>query len=379
MTFYDEISRYNWDDITKKIYASKPADVERALAERGNVSLDDFAALVSPAAENYLEAMAQKSAEITRRRFGKVIQLYTPLYLSNYCSNRCIYCGFNCGNKIKRTVLSQEQIAIEAEAIRKHPFEHILLVTGEAPAKAGVEYLGESITTMKRYFSQTSIEVQPLDTDDYRYLMDKGLHSVYVYQETYNEKNYPLYHLAGKKRDYRYRLETPDRLGEAGVYKIGVANLIGLEEWRTDAFFTALHTRYLENKYWRTKCSISFPRLRPFVGEGFQPNYPANERQLLQLICAYRLLSEDVEISLSTRESPYFRDNGMTLGITTLSAGSKTAPGGYSDYDKNKELEQFSVNDDRSVDDVVRSVKAHGMEAVWKDWSLYMQSSQIGA
>ncbi|HIS33508.1 MAG TPA: 2-iminoacetate synthase ThiH [Candidatus Avirikenella pullistercoris] len=379
MTFYDEISRYNWDDITKKIYASKPADVERALAERGNVSLDDFAALVSPAAENYLEAMAQKSAEITRRRFGKVIQLYTPLYLSNYCSNRCIYCGFNCGNKIKRTVLSQEQIAIEAEAIRKHPFEHILLVTGEAPAKAGVEYLGESITTMKRYFSQTSIEVQPLDTDDYRYLMDKGLHSVYVYQETYNEKNYPLYHLAGKKRDYRYRLETPDRLGEAGVYKIGVANLIGLEEWRTDAFFTALHTRYLENKYWRTKCSISFPRLRPFVGEGFQPNYPANERQLLQLICAYRLLSEDVEISLSTRESPYFRDNVMTLGITTLSAGSKTAPGGYSDYDKNKELEQFSVNDDRSVDDVVRSVKAHGMEAVWKDWSLYMQSSQIGA
>ena len=379
MTFYDEISRYNWDDITKKIYASKPADVERALAERGNVSLDDFAALVSPAAENYLEAMAQKSAEITRRRFGKVIQLYTPLYLSNYCSNRCIYCGFNCGNKIKRTVLSQEQIAIEAEAIRKHPFEHILLVTGEAPAKAGVEYLGESITTMKRYFSQTSIEVQPLDTDDYRYLMDKGLHSVYVYQETYNEKNYLLYHLAGKKRDYRYRLETPDRLGEAGVYKIGVANLIGLEEWRTDAFFTALHTRYLENKYWRTKCSISFPRLRPFVGEGFQPNYPANERQLLQLICAYRLLSEDVEISLSTRESPYFRDNVMTLGITTLSAGSKTAPGGYSDYDKNKELEQFSVNDDRSVDDVVRSVKAHGMEAVWKDWSLYMQSSQIGA
>ena len=379
MTFCDEISRYNWDDITKKIYASKPADVERALAERGNVSLDDFAALVSPAAENYLEAIAQKSAEITRRRFGKVIQLYTPLYLSNYCSNRCIYCGFNCGNKIKRTVLSQEQIAIEAEAIRKHPFEHILLVTGEAPAKAGVEYLGESITTMKRYFSQTSIEVQPLDTDDYRYLMDKGLHSVYVYQETYNEKNYPLYHLAGKKRDYRYRLETPDRLGEAGVYKIGVANLIGLEEWRTDAFFTALHTRYLENKYWRTKCSISFPRLRPFVGEGFQPNYPANERQLLQLICAYRLLSEDVEISLSTRESPYFRDNVMTLGITTLSAGSKTAPGGYSDYDKNKELEQFSVNDDRSVDDVVRSVKAHGMEAVWKDWSLYMQSSQIGA
>ena len=379
MTFYDEISRYNWDDITKKIYASKPADVERALAEGGNVSLDDFAALVSPAAENYLEAIAQKSAEITRRRFGKVIQLYTPLYLSNYCSNRCIYCGFNCGNKIKRTVLSQEQIAIEAEAIRKHPFEHILLVTGEAPAKAGVEYLGESITTMKRYFSQTSIEVQPLDTDDYRYLMDKGLHSVYVYQETYNEKNYPLYHLAGKKRDYRYRLETPDRLGEAGVYKIGVANLIGLEEWRTDAFFTALHTRYLENKYWRTKCSISFPRLRPFVGEGFQPNYPANERQLLQLICAYRLLSEDVEISLSTRESPYFRDNVMTLGITTLSAGSKTAPGGYSDYDKNKELEQFSVNDDRSVDDVVRSVKAHGMEAVWKDWSLYMQSSQIGA
>ncbi len=375
MTYYDIISTYSWDEVTRKIYASTPADVERALSRTGNVTPEEFMALISPAAEPYLEIMAQKSHDITRRRFGNVMQLYVPLYISNYCTNRCVYCGFNCGNKIKRSALTQEEIAKECEAIRRHPFRHLLLVTGESPKYSNREYLGESIRTTLRYFEQTSIEVQPMDADDYRYLMDCGLHSVYVYQETYNERNYPKYHPAGRKADYRYRLETPDRLGEAGVYKIGVGNLIGLEEWRTDAFFTALHVHYLENKYWRTKCSVSFPRLRPFVGDGFQPNYPADERQLLQSICAYRLLSEDVEISISTRENAYFRDNTMQLGVTTISAGSKTTPGGYSDYEATKELEQWSVNDDRSPEAVAESVRAHGLEPVWKDWSFFMQGA----
>ncbi|MEG1648385.1 MAG: 2-iminoacetate synthase ThiH [Rikenellaceae bacterium] len=377
MTFFNEIEKFDRAEITRRIFSATDRQVEAALAAAPNVNLDHLIALLSPAADKYLEQMAMQSSEITRRRFGNVMQLYIPLYISNYCSNRCVYCGFNAGNKIRRSALTMEEIAIEAEAIQKYPFRHILLVTGESAAKSGVEYLGNAIEVMNKYFEQTSIEVQPLDTSDYAKLIDRGLHSVYVYQETYSKEQYPLYHLAGKKSNYRYRLETPDRLGEAGVHKIGVANLIGLEEWRTEAFFTALHVQYISNKYWRTKSSIAFPRLRPFTGgDDFAANYVTTERNLLQLICAYRLFSEDVELSLSTRESPFFRDHVMRLGITTVSAGSKTAPGGYSDYDKNKELEQFAVNDDRAPELIVESIKEAGLEPVWKDWdrSLFKQT-----
>lgn len=372
MTFYDYKQRWDWDKMTRFIEKATAADVERVLAKGVNVSPEDFAVLVSPAAAPYLEEMARASAEATRRRFGRTMQLYIPLYISNFCTNHCIYCGFNCKNQIGRVTLSQEQIEREAQAIQAdgHPFKHILLVTGESPKHAGVGYMADSIDTVSKYFDQTSIEVRPLDTADYELLMEHGLHTVCVYQETYNEARYPLYHPAGRKRDYRYRLETADRLGQAGIYKVGVGNLIGLENWRTDAFFTALHIHYIQTRYWRTKCSISFPRLRPFVGEGFQPNYPTTERDLLQLITAYRLLSEDLEISLSTRESPRFRDGVIELGVTTMSAGSKTAPGGYSDWEQSKELEQFSVNDDRPVSEIVDAISSHNFEVVWKDWDL---------
>ena len=377
-TYYDIITKYDWEAVTKQIYASTAADVERALGKE-RISMDDFAALVSPAAESYLKSMAEKSYRVTRRRFGNVMQLYVPLYIANYCTNHCIYCGFNCKNQIKRVLLDEAAIRREAEAIRrKYKFQHILLVTGEAPAKSSVEYIGRAIEIMREYFQQVSIEVQPLSVEEYKYLLDKGLHSVYVYQETYNEQRYPLYHPKGQKANYRYRLETGDRLGEAGIYKTGLGNLIGLEEWRTEAYFTALHLRYLENKYWRTKYSIAFPRLRPYAGEGaFQPNYPANERDLLQLICAYRLVSEDVELSISTRESAQTRDKIMPFGVTTMSAGSSTMPGGYAD-EGDKELEQFTINDDRSPAEVEAAVKAKGFETVWKDWSLYLQEACIG-
>ena len=225
---------------------------------------------------------------------------------------------------------------------------------------------------MQRYFEQISIEVQPLDTDEYRLLKDYGLHAVYVYQETYNRDRYPVYNLRGKKTNYRYRLETPDRLCEAGVHKVGLGNLIGLEDWRTEAYFTALHLRYLENRYWRTKYSVAFPRLRPYVGEdGFNPEHPASERNLFQLICAYRLLSEDVELSISTRESADFRDRVMPFGVTVISAGSKTTPGGYAH--PNRELEQWSINDNRTPREVEAAVRAKGLDPVWKDWSFFMQ------
>ena len=329
MTYYDLILKYDWETTRRKIYASTDADVERALAH-DRPSMDDFAALVSPAADKYLDAMAAESYRITRRRFGNVMQLYIPLYLANICQNHCVYCGFNCTNKIHRAILTPDEIHEECRAIKKDPFQHILLVTGEAPRSSSVQYMADSMEIVKQYFQQISLEVQPLETDEYRLLMDHGLHSVYVYQETYNRERYPVYHLRGRKADYRYRLETPDRLCEAGVYKVGVGNLIGLEDWRTEAFFTALHVRYLENRYWRTKYSIAFPRLRPYYGEdGFNPEHPTTERNLLQLICAYRLLSEDVELSISTRESAACRDTVMPFGVTVMSAGSKTTPGGY--------------------------------------------------
>lgn len=370
-TFYDVIQEWDWESVKELIYSRTVEDVDAAMA-KDRISMEDFAALVSPAASERLEVMAAQSAAITRRRFGNTMQLYAPLYLSNYCANQCIYCGFNCKNNIHRVVLSEDDIRREAVAIRALGFQHILLVTGEAPAKAGVEYMARSIEIMKEYFAQVSLEVQPLDEPDYIYLMSKGLHSVYIYQETYNEKRYPAYHLGGKKANYRYRLETPDRLCKAGVFKVGIANLIGLEDWRTEAFFTALHLRYLEKSYWRSKFSIAFPRMRPHASpEVFQPNSHTSERDLLQLITSYRLLSEDVELSISTRESSDCRDIIMPFGVTCMSAESKTSPGGYAD-DKH-ELEQFEINDDRTASEVASVISGRGFEPVWKDWSIYLQ------
>ncbi len=374
MSFYDIVNKYSWDDIAERIYSSTKEDVVRALSASGELSPEDMIPLLSPAASGMLEQIAQKSMDITRRRFGNVMQLYVPLYISSYCQNRCLYCGFSVTNKIPRKQLSQEEIATECKAIGRDPFRHILLVTGESTIYSSVEYLGDSIETALQSFEQVSIEVQPLQTHEYKQLVEKGLHGVYVYQETYNEARYGEYHPKGRKANYRYRLETPDRLGEAGVYKIGFGNLIGLEDWRVEAFFTALHIDYISKKYWRSKCSVSFPRLRPCVGDGFNPNFPSTESDLLQIMCAYRLFSEDLEISLSTRESPYFRDNVARLGVTTMSAASKTTPGGYSDYEANKELEQFSVNDDRSAQAVAAAIRERGLEPVWKDWSHYLHS-----
>lgn len=373
MSFYDVIGQYDWQEVGRMIHAKTTADVNRALHAQ-HCSLNDFMALVSPAADGVLESMAQKSRQLTLRRFGKTIQLYVPLYVSNFCENHCVYCGFKNENHIRRKVLHAAEVKEEAAAIRQLEFEHLLLVSGESPKKAGVDYYLSLLDQLAGQFAQISLEVQPLDTDDYRRLCRKGLHAVYIYQETYREATYGLYHPAGRKANYRYRLETPDRLGAAGIHKIGLGNLIGLEEWRTEAFFTALHLFYLRKKFWKTKYSIAFPRLRPFAGAGFQPKHPINERQLVQLICAYRLFDENVELSLSTRESAKFRDQVLPLGITAMSAGSSTEPGGYAH--PAKELAQFTVCDARSPKAVVEAIRTAGYETVWKDWDGALQTIQ---
>ncbi|PTN04339.1 2-iminoacetate synthase ThiH [Mangrovibacterium marinum] len=369
MEFYELIQHYNWDSTRALIYSKNAADVEKAL-NKTERNIDDFMALISPAAAPSLEQMAQQSRELTLKRFGKTIQMYVPLYLSNECTNFCTYCGFNHNNEIDRCTLNKDQVLDEAKAIRDLGFEHLLLVTGEHPRKAGFAYLKEIVELLNPLFAQISIEVQPMQTEEYKALVDAGLHAVYVYQETYYEQRYPIYHPKGKKANFRYRLETPERLGKAGIHKTGLGCLLGLEDWRVDSFFTALHLQFLKKHYWKTKYSIAFPRLRPHAGS-FNPDYPINDREFVQLICAYRLLDENVELSISTRESSAMRDNLAKLGVTTMSAGSSTKPGGYATKDES--LEQFTINDDRTPDEVETALKAQGYEVVWKDWDVYMQ------
>ena len=366
MSFKNLLNNYSWDDTTSVIASKNAADVERAL-QAAHPTIDDFMALISPAAQPYLEQMARISRHYTELRFGKTIQFYVPLYLTNACTNHCIYCGFNHNNKIERIVLSPEEIDQEVKAIQAiGPFEHVLLVTGESPKHAGVPYIKAAIEQLRQHFSAVSMEVQPMDEVDYKELVEAGLNSVYVYQETYNKERYPLYHPAGKKRDYDYRVDTPDRLGRAGVHRMGLGVLIGLEDWRTDVTYLARHLEYLRKTYWRTRYSISFPRMRPYAGDGFKPNVIMSDKELAQLIFAFRIFDHDVEMALSTRESSAFRDHMLSLGATNYSAGSKTDPGGYAVYPK--ALEQFAVNDARSPQAVQQAIEAQGYQVVWKDW-----------
>ena len=368
MKFSNILEAHSWNSISKQINNKTKIDVEHALNKTSQLSLNEMMALLSPAAEPYIEQMAQKSHQLTLKRFGKTIQLFVPLYLSNECTNFCTYCGFNHDNNISRKTLTKEEIQNELLAIKKLGFKHILLVTGEHPAKVNANYLIYAVKKAREIFPQVSIEVQPLDTNEYVKLINNGLHSVYVYQETYHKQNYNIYHPKGKKANFEYRLETPERLGEAGIHKIGMGVLLGLENWRTDAFMLASHINYLSRKYWKTKFSISFPRLRPHAGS-FNPNYDISDKYLVQLICAFRLFDENLEMTLSTRESKTFRDKCMQLGVTSYSAGSKTEPGGYAQ--ENTELKQFEIDDNRTPNEVELAITANGYEAIWKDWDIF--------
>ena len=376
-TMFEEVfNRYEWAAVRRRIYGKTAADVERALVKTQR-DLEDFSALISPAAVPYLEEMAQLSHGLTQKRFGKVIQLYIPLYLSNECQNICTYCGFSLDNKIRRRTLSALELLTEAAAIRDMGFGHVLLVSGEANQTVGVDYFVRALDAVRPHFAQVSMEVQPLDRDDYAALRDHGLNTVLVYQETYHRQDYKLHHPKGKKSNFGYRLGTPDRLGEAGIHKVGLGVLIGLEDWRTDSWFTALHLQYMERKYWKTKYSLSFPRLRPFSGEdrerpyGIQPKVEMKDRELIQLICAYRLLDGEVELSLSTRESPVFRDHAIRLGVTAMSAGSRTNPGGY--VVDPESLQQFEIHDSRPPAEIAAMIHRQGYDAVWKDWDPVLQ------
>lgn len=368
-SFLNQFENYTWDGIKSSIYSKTNTDVERALYSEKR-TLEDFKALLSPAAIPYIEQMAQLSNKLTKKRFGKTIQMYSPIYLSNECNNICTYCGFSLDNKVRRKTLSEKEIIAEITFIKQQGFNHILLVTGESNHTVHVDYFLKAMDLIKLQFANISIEVQPLSTEEYSTLHAAGVYSVLVYQETYHQDVYKKYHPKGKKSNFNYRLETPDRIAAAGIHKIGLGVLLGLEDWRVDSFYCALHLTYLQTNYWQTKYSISFPRMRPAEGI-IEPNVIVSDKELVQLICAYRLLNEEVELSISTRESEKFRNNIIPLGITSMSAGSKTNPGGY--VVAPKSLEQFEISDERNAKEIANLISNSGYEVVWKDWDLALQ------
>ena len=329
--FSEELEKISWEKTTNDIYSKTAADVEAAL-HKEYLDVEDFKALISPAAQPYLEVMARLSQQYTLQRFGKTISMFVPLYITNSCTNFCIYCGFNHNNPMSRIILTEEEIVNEYKAIKKlAPFENLLLVTGENPAKAGVPYIERALQLAKPYFSNLQIEVMPLKAEEYERLTHSGLNGVICFQETYNKANYNIYHPKGMKSKFDWRVNAFDRMGQAGVHKIGMGVLIGLEDWRTDITMMAYHLRYLQKHYWKTKYSVNFPRMRPSEGH-FQPNVVMSDRELAQVTFAMRIFDHDVDISYSTRESAQFRNNMATLGVTTMSAESKTEPGGYFTY-----------------------------------------------
>ena len=365
--FSEELKQYSWDETTAAIAAKTSADVERALG-KAHLDPDDFMALISPAAEPYLEQMARLSRRYTEERFGRTVSMFIPLYLTNSCTNSCVYCGFHVANKMKRTILTPEETVREYEAIKQlGPFENLLIVTGENPAKAGVPYLAKALDLAKPYFSNLKIEVMPLKAEEYEELTHHGMNGVICFQETYHRENYRLYHPRGMKSNFEWRVDAFDRMGQAGVHSIGMGVLIGLEkEWRTDLTMLARHLRYLQKHYWRTKYSVNFPRMCPAEIGGFQPNCLMTDRELAQLTFAMRIFDHDVDISYSTRERADFRDHMATLGVTTMSAGRRTEPGGYTTHPD--ALEQFEVSDPRPVPEVAAALRRMGVEPVWKDW-----------
>lgn len=346
-----------------------------------------FLSLLEPKTPPALEAMAQEAHEGTAQYFGKTVRLFAPLYLSNECVNVCRYCGFSRSNPILRLTLSPEEVEREALCLAEQGFRSILLVAGEHPKWVSPGYVASCIRKIRPHFPSISIEIAPLETEEYREIVDAGAEGVVIYQETYVPEIYTSLHLSGPKRDFVWRLQAPERAYRAGFRRIGIGALLGLAPWRQDAFALAAHAAWLLKQAWRSYLTISLPRLRPAAG-GFSPEYPVSDREFAQLHCALRILFPQVGLVLSTREAPSLRDRLIPLGITLLSAGSRTDPGGYTGAGRERlsrrtpgqgespnpaksapeATEQFALSDERSPRMIADRIRELGYEPVWKDW-----------
>ncbi|MFN0150549.1 MAG: 2-iminoacetate synthase ThiH, partial [bacterium] len=334
----------------------------------GGAELDarDFAALLAPAAAASLERAARAAHTITAERFGKTILLYAPLYLSNECVSTCLYCGFSRGNDVARRTLSIDEAVAETRLLTARGFQHILLVTGEHPKAASLPYLAEAVRALRATgVASVSVEIAPLDVAGYRELAVAGADGLVVYQETYDRATYARLHLGGPKQDYDRRLAAPERGADGGMRRLGIGALLGLADWREEALVLYAHARFLLRRAWRCALTVSLPRLRPAAG-GFAPAHAVTDREFVQLLVALRLALPDAGISISTREPAALRDRLIPLGVTQMSAGSRTDPGGYSDPSAAEP--QFEIEDDRSPEEVAAAITRAGYDPVWKDW-----------
>lgn len=394
MSFVDEFNRLDFPGAVARSLATELSEV-RQTVRKGQLSLADFGRLISPAAGKALEELAAESQRVTRQRFGKVIRLFAPLYLSNECINNCSYCGFSRDNPILRVTLDIEEVVAETRALKEQGFRNILLVAGEHPKFVSNGYLTECIRAVHREVPGVSLEVGPMETNEYERMVAAGCEGLVVYQETYDREAYAEMHTAGPKRKFDWRLETPERAAEAGFRRLGIGALFGLADWRREAISVAAHADYLLRHCWKSQLTISFPRLRPCAGE-FQPRTILQDTELVQLVCAFRLFLPDVGIVLSTREPAKLRNGLIPLGVTLMSAGSHTEPGGYTGAGKDNlhqtvrgrivelaagssEWEsdpsrptnatgQFDIADERSPSAIAKLISDLGYEPVWKDW-----------
>lgn len=354
-----EINSYRSEDYTA-------SDVIRAI-ESDRCSLEDFKALLSPAAEPFLEQIARKARLETRKHFGNSAYFFTPIYISNYCENYCIYCGFNCHNKIKRAKLSMEEIHEEMKAIAETGLEEILILTGESRKASDVKYIGEACKIAKKYFKNIGIEVYPMNSDEYRYLRECGADYVTVFQETYNSDKYETLHLAGHKRIFPYRFNAQERALMGGMRGVAFAALLGLDDFRKDALGTGMHAYLIQRKYPWAEISISCPRLRPIINNASINPKDVHEKQLLQIMCAYRIFLPFAGMTISTRERADFRDNVVGLAATKISAGVSTGIGSHSESEDKGDA-QFEIADTRGLEEIYESLKKRGIQPVMNDY-----------
>lgn len=394
MSFLAEFERLPVADLLARARTAGPAEVRAALAQSPR-SLTGFAALLSPAAAEWLPEMARRAQALTRQRFGRVVRLFAPLYLSNECINNCRYCGFSRDNPILRVTLSVAEVVREAAALRAQGFRNLLLVAGEHPRFVSEGYLRDCVAALHPDTPSLSLEVGPMDTEEYRPLVAAGAEGLVVYQETYDRAVYAELHTCGPKRDFARRLETPERAYAAGFRRLGIGALFGLADWRFEAVCVAAHAAYLLRHCWKAFLTISLPRLRPCAG-AFQPRTSMSNRELAQLICAFRLQFPDVGLVLSTREPAWLRDGLVPLGITLMSAGSHTEPGGYTGAGRDRlhrtergrlraldasewasdttATGQFDIADERPAAEVATRLRQLGYEPVWKDWDVALSA-----
>lgn len=351
---------YDYDKYTE-------ADVRRALAH-DNRTPEDFQALLSPAALPLLEEIAQQAQIETRKHFGNSVHMFTPIYIANYCENYCIYCGFNCHNKIRRAQLNEEEIEKEMAAIAKTGLQEILILTGESKTKSNVEYIGKACEVARKYFKVVGLEVYPMNSDEYAYLHKCGADYVTVFQETYNSDKYETLHLAGHKRIFPYRLNTQERALKGGMRGVGFAALLGLDDFRKDAFATGYHAYLLQRKYPHAEIAFSCPRLCPIINNNRINPMDVHEPQLLQVVCAYRLFMPFASITVSTRECARVRDNLVNIAATKISAGVSTGIGSHVEDIEDKGDDQFEISDGRTVDEVFDALKKNGLQPVMNDY-----------